>query len=459
MVFKHFRFQCSFRVLLLAATIFLFVFLFNQKNFVAATFLTGLLILLQVASLIHFIEKTNRDLARFLFAIKYEDFSQTFTSAGLGKSFSELHNAFRDVLQEIRQARAEKEENFQYLRTLVQHIGVGLIVYRTTGEIQLINTAAQRLLQKQRNGGPVRFKSIRDLEKINTNLVQTLLSIHSGDKALVKWQEEGHQIQMAIFASEFRLRGQRYKLASIQNIHPELEEKEMEAWQTLIRVLTHEIMNSITPISSLALTAGELLAQYTQHESANEQSNEELTDIQSALKTIQKRSQGLLHFVEAYRKLSHIPKPDFRRIVVKELFHQLEPLLKAQIKHENIELGIFVKPETLELVTDPELLEQVLLNLLMNAIQAVDAQPNAKIALIAKIDARGFPMIQVRDNGPGIPETNREKIFIPFFTTKSVGSGIGLSLSKQIMRLLRGSIVFHSEPGKETVFTLQFSVQ
>jgi signal transduction histidine kinase len=236
-----------------------------------------------------------------------------------------------------------------------------------------------------------------------------------------------------------------------------LEEREIEAWQKLIRVITHEIMNSITPISSLASTINEMLRDNFQITEENKKfESESLTDIHDAAQTIQKRSQGLLHFVDAYRNLTLIQKPNFQLFPVKELFARVEKLMQANIKDKGIRLKTNVDPKSLELTADPELIEQVLINLLLNALQSVGGQKKARIDLISQLDGRGRILVQVKDNGPGIEKDNLEKIFIPFFSTKDKGSGIGLSLSRQIMRLHHGSITVQSEPKKQTIFTLRF---
>jgi signal transduction histidine kinase len=226
----------------------------------------------------------------------------------------------------------------------------------------------------------------------------------------------------------------------------------MEAWQNLIRVLTHEIMNSVTPVASLASTANDLLT--AQKEGRPQE--ETLNDVRDAVRTIQKRSQGLLHFVDAYRKLTRIPKPDFQIFPVAELFGRVQSLMRAEMERRSIHFLSQVEPKTLELTADPELIEQVMINLLLNAIQALEGRPDATVGLMARMDERGRVLVQVTDNGPGILDEAQEKIFIPFFTTRQDGSGIGLSLSRQIMRLHRGTISVQSTPNVETVFTLRF---
>ena len=251
------------------------------------------------------------------------------------------------------------------------------------------------------------------------------------------------------------MRGQVFNLISVQNIQAELEEKEMEAWQNLVRVLTHEIMNSITPISSLASTANDIL---NQCDGAGEENLDSETrhDIREAVRTIQRRSVGLLHFVETYRKMTRIPKPVFRVFKVTDLFSRLQRLMKNELEEKGIGMSWSVEPKSLELTADPELIEQVLINLVLNSIQALEGRTAGRIKVSARLDSSGRPVIQVRDNGPGILEEVREKIFIPFFTTRRDGSGIGLSLSRQIMRLHRGTISVQSDPGVETCFNLKF---
>jgi two-component system, NtrC family, nitrogen regulation sensor histidine kinase NtrY len=411
----------------------------------------GLIILFQIFSLIKYVEKSNQNFVRFLEAIKYEDFSQSFSGKKLGKSFDELKIAFNDVLHKFQKTRAEKEEHHRYLQTVVQHIGIGLISFEADGEVQLVNTAAKRLLKVNA------LKNINSLKPNNPLLVKTLFQLKAGEKRLVKIDDSGETQQLVIYGTEFILREQKYTLVSLQNIQTELEEKEMEAWQNLIRVLTHEIMNSITPIASLASTVNNLLID-CQNDKKNcaQLEPETIEDISSAAQTIEKRSKGLLNFVESYRKLTRIPRPNFQIFTISSLFSRIEQLMKAKIKERKISFVTDRDPESLELTADPEMIEQVLINLLLNAIYTVNSKHNGTIKLMAKMDAMGRVIIQVSDNGPGIIPSVLDKIFIPFFTTKQEGTGIGLSLSKQIMRLHRGNISVTSEPSVETVFTLRF---
>lgn len=448
MIYKHFRLICLVKVALLCASICLFFYLYLETQFYATLLIVGAVSVYLTVDLIHYVERTNRDLTRFLQSIQYEDFSQSFIGAGLGSSFNDLKSAFTNVLDAFRQTRTEREENYRYLQTVVQHIGVGLICYRPDGEVTLINTAAQRTVRT------ASVRNIRDLAGFSEELVRTLGEMEPGQKALLKVERDGQQLQLVLYATELRMRGQALTLVSIQNIQRELEEKEMEAWQNLIRVLTHEIMNSVTPIASLASTVKSAIEASAEQDVP--QDEETLKDITDAVGTIEKRSNGLLHFVQTYRELTRIPTPTFEVFQVRSLFDNLEQLMSVEITDRGLDFASSVEPASLSLTADRELIEQVLINLLLNAIEALEGREGGRIRLIARLDGRGNTTILVSDNGPGILPEVQERIFIPFFTTKQEGSGIGLSLSRQIMRLHQGGLSVRSAPDTETVFTLHF---
>ena len=444
MDYRRFRLQCTARILVMGGSIYLFFYLLLDTDYRATTLVTALVIAYQIYALIHYVEKTNRDLSRFFLAIRHADFSQSFVTGGLGSSFDELKKAFNEVLEAFRRTRAEKEEQARYLQTVVQHVGIGLVAFRQDGEVELINTAAKRLLKINH------LKNIDHLGARFADLVEKLRLLRSGQKALVKIEEEGEILQLAVYATAFRLREQEYTLASLQNIQGELEEQEMEAWQKLIRVLTHEIMNSITPIASLAGTVNDML------QTTDQEEDEGIADVRQAMQTIQRRSEGLLHFVDSYRNLTHLPPPQFQIVPVAELFDRVSRLMRPQLEEGKVAFLVDIEPQSLALAADAEQIEQVLINLLRNAMQAVAGQTAARIWLKAGMDGRGHVLVEVIDDGPGIVEEAREKIFIPFFTTRQDGSGIGLSLCRQIMRLHRGTIFVRSKPDEETAFTLRF---
>ncbi len=451
MAFKSFRVAVVARCLLLGATLLLLVYLLSQTTLVASAIVLSLLLVYQVYSLIHYVELTNREISRFLLSIRYADFSQSFPQKGRGKAFDELSAAIGDVVQQFQKIREEKEEHFLYLQTIVQHIGVGLIAFTPDGQVTLLNNAAKRIL------GIHHLVDIRSLGRLSDELVSTLFRLRSGERALSRLELQGEALQLIINATELKVHGQLQTLVSIQNIQSELDEKEMEAWQKLVRVLTHEIMNSLTPISSLASTVNDMLRPDPDATSTNATvPAETIRDVRGAVETIEKRSKGLLHFVDAYRNLARIPRPNFSIIRLEALFHRVEQLMKEHLSSNGISYSSFVEPESLELTADPELIEQVLINLLRNAVDAVVGHSARSISMTGRIGDNGRVTVEVWDSGPGISKDMQERIFVPFFTTKPEGSGIGLSLSRQIMRLHNGSIRVNSDSGKGTSFLLRF---
>jgi nitrogen fixation/metabolism regulation signal transduction histidine kinase len=446
--YRQFRTQYIIRVLLLSGTLALFFFLLLYTGFVATIIAIGLIALYQVYALLRHVEKTNQDLTRFFLSIKYADFSQSFTSTLKGSGYEELNAAFNEVIQEFQRTRLEKEEHFRYLQTIVDHVGVGLIAFNPQGDVELLNAAAKRLLHIPR------LKNIRHLDSISRQLVESLMELPTGVNQVVKLYQDNAILQLSIYATGFILHQQHFKLVSMQNITSALEEKEMEAWQNLIRVLTHEIVNSITPIASLASTANDLLSKAGEEE--YDASADVSADVHEAVKTIEKRSQGLLTFIENYRKLTRIPKPEFSIIPLQDLFARIRLLLHDQFEEQAISFQTDVSPETLEITADQALIEQALINLCKNALEAVSGREQPTVQLVGTLDEAGGPVIKVIDNGPGIKGELVENIFIPFFTTKPEGSGIGLSLSRQIMRAHKGTLSVSSTPDVETIFSLRF---
>jgi len=446
MVFRRFRVICIGRVVALAATVLLFFYLLLTTSMYATITLVGAAVIYQVWALIAFAEKSNDNLTRFLLSIEFSDFSQSFTSGLRGRSFDELNAAFSEVMSRFRDIRREKEESFRYLQTVVHHVGMGLLAFEEDGTVQLMNTAAKRLLRRPG------LRNIEGLAAVSPKLLDRIRQARPGRRDLVTLSFDDELLQLSINTTNLRMKGKQITLVSLQNISSELNEKEMEAWQNLIRVLTHEIKNSLTPIASLAETVDDLVAA----EPSDLRSTNDTEDIREALKTIQRRSQGLLQFVDAYRDLTHLPQPEFRAFTMADLFDRIETLIAPQIREKGVIYTSSIEPNGLELTADSELVEQVLINLLMNAVQALAGQSNATITVQARIDDRSRAVIKVTDNGPGIVAEALEKVFVPFYSTKKGGSGIGLSLSRQIMRLHRGDLTVHSEPGKQTTFTMRF---
>ena len=450
---------------MLMFTILGLMYLILETNYYISTFSLGVIIALQVAFLIRYAERTNVAYSKFLDSIEYDDFSQTYTSKGLGRSFDELNQQFSRVIQKFQELRAEKEAQYHYLKTIVQHIDIGLLILDQNDHIQLTNNAAKKLLDVKN------LNNLRQLREEHQPLVEFIKTFSEASKSreLVKLKLDEEIAQLMVRATSITLRSDHYRIISLQDIQSELEDKEMEAWQNLIRVLTHEIINSVTPIASLSTTVHEDLEHYKNEIAAHNGDQptdqvmlpasyftESMEDIHQAVRTIQRRSEGLIRFVQDFRNLTKIPLPDLQTLSVKELFDTINILLKEDMKQQGIQFECQFEPEELQLIADPHLLEQVLINLLKNATHAVEDNEEKHISMRAQKDKTGKVIIKVRDNGMGISEEAQKKIFIPLFTTKKNGSGIGLSLSRQVMRLHGGSIHVQSTLQQETVFTLRF---
>jgi len=444
-MFKNFRLQTILRLLMIILSVFIFfssIFFFSYK---VTPILVGIILVLQVFDMMRYIQKTNNYITSFLESIRYSDFSKSYSIDGLGSAYDEMKTAFNDVIKDFQKIREDREIQHHYLETVIQHIGISLLAFDQSGDVALINNSAKRLFQM----GSVR--NIAILKNFSTDFVEKIRQLKSGEHALVQVIDNDMILQLAVFATEFRTRNNKITLVSIQNIQSELEEQEMAAWQKLIRVLTHEIMNSITPISSLSATMNSMLSDAEDKISDSEL----LEDLHNSLYTITKRSNGLISFVDSYRNLTRIPKPEFAILKVADVIKNIKKLLETEIKDKSINCEIEIVPENLEFTADEELIEQVLINLIKNAVHALQDCENPELKIRAFLDRRGKVVIQVIDNGPGIITEVIDKIFVPFFTTKPNGSGIGLSLSKQIMRMHGGSLAVQSEVDKKTVFTLR----
>jgi len=451
MGFNSFNGQIILRIAGLILTGILLYAQWQGASYVFGVLLFSFLLFAQIIAFIKYLNKANEEIASFFDSIKYDEIEKTFTAAGESDAVSKFNKEFNKVFEQFKEVRQEKEADFQYMRNIVQHVGIGLITFDKMGDIQLMNATAKKLLNINQVG------NVKELEEISAELVDVFFRLKTGGRDLLKLQISDEIIQLAVFAIELTLRGEEFKLISIQNIQNELEEAEMDAWQNLVRVLTHEIMNSVTPISSLAGTVETELKSHVGDDGAMTQiSNEDLDDLFHAVQTIQKRSKGLIRFVQDFRNLTHIPKPKITEIKASELLKEIETLLASEIKKNNITYKSGLEPQSMTIMADKELIEQVLINLIKNAIQAFDEQTNRIVEVTASLSEKSRPVITVRDNGDGIDDEAMDKIFIPFFTTKKSGSGIGLSLSRQIMRKHQGTLSVKSKVDEGTEFHMKF---
>jgi nitrogen fixation/metabolism regulation signal transduction histidine kinase len=449
MGFNSFKVRVFARVLLLTGLIFLFVFLINDPSKLVTAIVVGVFILLSFFELISYVDRTNRKLTRFLESVRYSDFVSGFSSGdALGGSFKELDKEFNAVLEAFRKARSEKEEHWQYLNTVVQQVGTGLLSFDHTGNIELINATAKKYLRT-----PL-LHNIDEIQKESVPLYDLINEISPGANKLFRLDAKH---QLAVGATELIMRGTSYKLITLQNIQPELQQNELDAWQKLTRVLRHEIMNSITPIASLTSTLKDILIEdLTQKKNTFVLEAESVDDLQEGLDTIESRSYGLIKFIDAYRDYTTIPAPNKLPIKLADLLEHISNLLKIEIRKANVDFTLEADPE-LTILADEELMEQVLINMVKNAIEATLDKKEPKVWLIGTVDANDDILIIIKDNGQGIEPEAIERIFIPFYTTKKSGSGIGLALSQQIVQMHEGTLSVESIPEEYTEFTLKLS--
>ncbi|MEL6862948.1 MAG: ATP-binding protein [Bacteroidota bacterium] len=441
---KNFKVNVAARILFLIILVLALVYFLQNTEFYITMFILLILIIISFVGLIRYVDQTNRDFTAFLLGIKYEDFSATYSGYHKGKTFGDLYEAFNQINKKFLDIRSETEAHFQYLQTVVEHVNVGLLCLDEQGEVALMNKGLAKLLKKPY------MRSVKDLQLINEQLYQTVAKIQAGERELIKVVIQDQLSQIALRATEFKLKNEQFKLVSMQNIKSELEEQELDAWQKLIRILTHEIMNSVAPIFSLSSTINDLIAVNRQ-----ELGEEDIQDIRDAIGAISKRSQGLLGFTETYRNLTRIPIPKIRSVNAHQLIKRIYVLLKPVFTEQQIQVDLVLPSSEIFFQVDAELIEQVMINLIKNAIDALKGQTDAQIKIILQKTATSTT-IKVSDNGPGISEEVMEQIFVPFFTTKQEGSGIGLSLSRQIMRMHKGSINVQSAEGSGTIFELIF---
>ncbi|MEQ8424757.1 MAG: ATP-binding protein [Cyclobacteriaceae bacterium] len=439
MIFKNFRIHVVIRVILFMLISIALVYCIYNELYLRSIDV-ALALIIAVAEFIRYVDKTNRDFTSFLWALSQNDFTTTYAEKGKGGSFNKLYRAFNQITNKFRSISEEKEAQFIFLSLLVEHVRVGILSIDDEGQIHLINHSMKNFLNNHT------VKNLVDIASSGDELAEVFSHIRVGENRLLKKTLNGKIVPLTIHATELRLQDKYYKLISVQNIKNELEAHELEAWQKLIRVLTHEIMNSVSPIISLSSTL---------HNVVNKQPTsgidpEDQEKLQKGLEAIKIRSHGLQHFADAYRSITRIPQPQFKKVEVKKIFDRLSTLFKDEVSTKGITLNVEVESEASTILADPELLEQVLINLLRNAFDAVSEKDAPLVTIKSKGTASGFTSIFIIDNGAGIPAGEIDKIFIPFYTTKKSGSGIGLALSKQIVQLHSGQISIESKIGSGT---------
>lgn len=409
------------------------------------------LIVYQVYELIGFTKQAQEEFKQFIESVHYRDFSRHFNEEHAPSQLETLRKGFNEINSTFKAISTERETQFQNLQKVMELVNTGILSYKLdTGEVVLMNESLKKLLHLPY------MRSIHSLRKRDADLYEEVKNLQPGHSKIAAANStllEKTSFKVLLSATAFQHEGEKYKLIAFQNVNEALDETESQAWQKLLNVMTHEIMNSVAPISSLADTLKNRLQETVQ----KGPSVADVEDLELGIETIKRRSEGLLRFADTYRNLSKINRLNLETIYVQELFANLQHLMQPTLTQKGIELDIILKEPNLKLQADPNLIDQVLINLLVNAIEAVKESPEPRIMLSAYQDADRKTVIRMADNGYGMSREIQEKVFIPFFSTKKQGSGIGLSLCKQIVLLHRGTIQLQSAEGEGTVFTLRFS--
>ncbi len=443
-----------FRIILIIISSFAFIAVipYLHNEYYLSLIGIGLLIIFQVYNLVHYVNKTNRKIAQFFNSVRNEDSVLVHSYDYKGKNFDSLSSSLNELNNTVGEMRRQNARQSLFLNNLVEHVGVGLISYTSDGNIEIFNNAAKKILAIGQ------LSNIHDIGIKYPELFSCISELQPYNHQVIKLMTKQSVLFLSLKLSIFKTEKETLNLLSIQNIRVELEQNELDSWQKLIRVLTHEISNSVSPITSLANTTKKY---FVRKETGALMKIDELNDTLlhktvDSLDTIETTGKGLIDFVGKYRSLTALPQPKFEKFQIRTLFDKLQTLLIQEADSNSILLEFICSPNTLELTADFSLLEKVLINLIKNAFQALEKSNDAKVFVSAFKNVENRVTIIVKDNGAGIPSDIMEDIFIPFYTTKNSGSGIGLSLSRQIMRLHSGTITVSSDPHKVTVFSLAF---
>lgn len=447
MIFKKYEWRIISRVLLLFVTLAAASLLLVTQHYIFFIIIIPVIIY-EVIDFYRFQQKTQQELNQFVESIHYRDFSRYFDVKHAPLEIQPLRQGFNEINTTFKVISKEKETQYQYLQKILELVDTGILSYeQNEGEVVWMNESLKKMLQMPY------LKTIHSLAKRDEALYQEVISLKTGESKIATAHREKESFKVLLSATVFQTEGKIYKLIAFQNVNEALDETESKAWQKLLSVMTHEIMNSIAPISSLAETLKHRLQKA--YPVLNNDAGA-MDDLELGIDTIKKRSEGLLKFAQTYRNLNKITTPNLKKVYVADIFGNLYQLMEPTLEQKNIDLEIMLKDPELSLQADPSLIEQVLINLVVNAMEAVKDKTGSKIILSAYMTSNKKTVIKVADNGTGISEEVLDKIFIPFFSTKKSGSGIGLSLCKQIMMLHRGNIQVQSIEGQGTAFLLQF---
>lgn len=443
MTFKHYTIQIIIRVFLLLIVMAILLIGLLYFEYIKSFFIL-IVLLFQVIELIRYINKINYEYINFLNALANNDYSASYTVSKKGKSFNKLYSSFDKISKQFRSLNFERELQFENLQSLIKHIDIGIISFNEKDKIHLVNNAFKKIINCPN------LNSNQSINKLDSDFAYIISSMKQGDSQLFHWKSANQSSELSLKATHYKLKNKQFKLISVKNIHSELDTKEQESYQKLISVLTHEIMNSVSPIVSLSSTLDQSL------EDSTEINELKIDSIKEGIHAIHDRSKNLLNFTHEYRKLTKLPQPVFKKIEIQKNLEKIKHLYQEELKEGNISFQIQIEKGIKYMIADEGLLEQMLINIFKNAIEATVNSHHPIIETKITSDDDKEICIQIMDNGQGISMDKLSKVFIPFYTDKENGSGIGLSLCKQISKLHKGIITIDSVENQFTSINLYF---
>lgn len=447
---KRFRLAILWRLALIGLTLGLLIYLALKGSYWATCFGLSVLLVVQSWYLLKFMERLHSEVDYFFQALTYNDSSRRFTSSNGARVNAELAAKFEAIQTHLQAQNQKHQEQLHYYSLLLEKVPTALIVFNEDESLQMFNIAAQRLFHG------THFANAHSLKSGDEDFSTELLSITPGEKRTSYLKINDASCSVVLTCATLRLAGAEKKVVSIHPIQQELDSQEIQAWQNLVQVFAHEIMNSMTPVASLSQTASGLLSDL-ESELKHLDTHEKLADASQAITTLARRTEHLMKFVQAYQRIANPPLLQKTEVQVKSILNDISRLFHETAERQAVTIETQITPETLRFPLDRVQVEQAIINLVKNALEALNGCPAGRIRLSAHIGKEGNLLIDVSDNGRGVPACKREQIFVPFYTTKAEGSGIGLFLVKQVMQAHHGNVHALAPEEGGAIFRLSFS--
>jgi two-component system nitrogen regulation sensor histidine kinase NtrY len=452
MVFSRFIWTVVANVAAIVGTSVLLGLYIHKPGYPVTLSILALLLVLETMFLIQTLLRIRRDLQRLILALRNEDPTLQFSKEGRDPYFSAIHRDFNEIIRNFRLVRLDREVEHHFFEATVEHIRFGIIAFDREGRVELANRSLLELFRLKK------IEHIDALEEVSPGLPDWLRQLSQDTETLRRVTLDGQPFHLIFLTSRFKLMNREITLVSVRDISREIDRNELEAWQKLMRILRHEILNSISPIKLLSSNLSGILQREEENVSLASLKEEEIREMRTGLETIHRRATGLSNFLDAYSNLYRVPELELKPTRVYGLLQRIIGLYRDQFGTEQIAARVECNDPDLEIVMDERMIEQVLINLVKNALEALGGTMDPELVLSAW-ESGMEAIVAVKDNGAGIPEDQLEHIFIPFYSSRKQGTGVGLSFSQHVMRLHQGRIHVRSLPGKGSEFQLVFQTK